>query len=423
MDISGLLKNTGVALEAQAYRAFGAAVNDKVGGLLSGVLGSKSVGKILQDVNPVVQGPTTRGVFDTNNYAAQIALGSHGFDPKSKFLFRVTIQFDPKAAEQASSLGVDANSLLRRNLSFIIKSIDMPKYEFEYEEFNYYNFRTKILKRIKHTPLNFKMYDDVANTAIKFLRVYLEILQPVTRRTWDTGTSLEGNGFAFDPAMRGIDTSHRAAIGINGDAKNILSAIVIDQFYLDRSFRNGPANRAIRVNTFTFTNPRLDSFDIDDHDFENGSDPHLVSCTFDYDTLNIVEGKYAEDEDASAYEELDINVGGGSSGGLRAYGRGPELAAGGGGNSLSPFTSIIANQGGRMVQTAITNALYKSGMGKVAGGALSGAISNIAGALGTSAARTLSIAGKGIASGIFAPKAPPVSDGTSGGRVTGRVGG
>jgi hypothetical protein len=393
------------SLEKQAFDKFGAAVGEFNSGQLSGMTSSAS-NTISSGFN---SGVGALGAQTTNSYAAQIADGKFGFDPKNKFLFRVTIYFDQKAIEHAAALGVDVNNELTRNLTFIIKSIDLPKYKFEYDEYNYYNFATKMLKRVTHDTISFKMYDDIANTAVKFFRIYLGILQPVTRRVWDGGVSLEGNGFAFERDMSGVDTSQRAPVGIYGEAKNILSKLVIDQYYLDRTNKNGPASNAIKINRYTFTNPRLESFDIDDQDFDDGSSANLVSCTFDYDALNIEESIIASnDELADDYPELEI---------MRDRSPTNNMSNMMGGLGNNQFSNLISNQlGGNDLRN-----LANQKMSMVSGLLGNNPLVNSQGLSGINSMKTLSIGSNGIASGISLPSMPAVADSSIGGKLLSQI--
>jgi len=421
-DISGLLSSTGVALEAQAFRTFGAAVTNQTGNVLGGIFGTNNGTTINQNVNPIPRDRiATHGDWNTTKYAAVIASGAGGYDPKNKFLFKVRFEFHEAAKRIAATLGLDVEHSLDRDITYIVKQIDMPKYTLEYEEVNMYNFRTKVLKRINHEELSFSFYDDVANNAIKFMNVYLQILQPLARRKWSTDAPLEDYGFAFADTIGGNDSSMRAAIrALNGmESKDILRSLTIEQYYLNRTNTNlqgTQIRQAIYANVFTFTNPRISSFDLDDQDHENGNTPNMLNCKFDFDALNMQTGVIADTIERSATGLMAINdilSGEAPAGGIRL--NGPTQPGGLGGTMASPFINIIANQGGRMIQTTISNEIHKSGLGRIAGGELANATSLLSGTLGTQAAKTLRTAGNGIADGIVAPKPPPVTDNSAGG--------
>lgn len=422
-DISGILPATGVALEAQAYRTFGAAVADQAGNVLNGIFKSQRGTIIDQNVNPIPQGNIAdHGDWNVSRYAASMASGAGGYDPKTKFLFKVRFDFHEAAKNIAATLGLDVEHSLDRNLTYVVKQIDMPKYTLDYEEINMYNFRTKVLTRIKHEPLSFTFYDDVANNAIKFMNVYLQVLQPLARTDWSTGANLENHGFAFADKIGGLDSAMRAAIKtLNGlESKDVLRSLKIEQYYLNRGdsthLTGKDIRQSIHVNVFTFTNPRITSFSLQDQDHESGATPNMMECQFDFDALHMRTGVVAETLERSETGLMEINdilSGAEVSGAVNL--RNPSQPGGLGYSAASPFINIIANQGGRLVQTTIANEIHKSGLGSIAGGELANATSLLSGTLGTNAAKTLRTAGNGIAEGITAPKPPPVVDNSAGG--------
>lgn len=428
-DISKILPSTGVALEEQAYRTFGAIVANQTNNVLGNIFGTATGSTINQNVNPLPEDRIlTHGDWNVTPYAPALASGAGGYDPKVKFLFKVHFEFYKAASVMAANLGLDPEFSLNRDLTYVVKQIDMPKYSFEYEEVNMYNFRTKVLKRIVHEPLSFTFYDDIANNAIKFMSVYLQLFQPLARRKWDAGINLEDYGFGFSRALGGPDSGMRGALRPSGNQpapKDILRSLTIEQYYLNRSqnhLQGSQVRQALYVNIFTFTNPRITNFTLNDQDHENGATPNVLDCQFDFDALYMDTGKIADDLDkpeGGLMATYDILTGENRSGGQ--FLNGPTTPAGGGGNWTSVFSNVIANQGGRHVQNEISSALHKSAIGEIGGGALAGAITAASGALGNATRRTLGM--KNVTpSGIVAPKPPPVVDNSTGGETISQVG-
>ena len=432
MDISGLLSSTGINLEAQAFKAFGAAVSSQLPGTLAATLESAAFGTLAPGSNlgsfgngsPYSSGPDGASRdWNVTPYASAIASGIGGYDPKQKFLFKVSFSFYPEAAQMAQALGVDVGNVLSRDLTYVIKQIDLPKYTFEYDEVNMYNFRTKVLTKIKHEELNFKFFDDVANNAVKFVNTYLQILVPLSRQSWTSNYALEDHGFAFSSDPSTPDTSMRAPIGPHGSSRGILNSMTIEQYYLDRSNNalvGAQIRQAIKVNSYIFTNPRLTNFTIDEQDHEGGTAPNFISCGFDFDALYIKTGEIADsiDRPSSGFMETnDILSGGGSSTGASG------LAASGGfgGNGISQFTSSIAAQGLRMPSMDFASAIPKSFMSLSPGGALGDVTSQLTTAFGTNASRTLAALGGGIGSAITPPTLPFLSDDSAGGGAMSQV--
>lgn len=410
-DISGLINSTGIALEQEAYRQFGAAVEGQVGGILGSIFSQPTTPLSPTDAASVVK-QIQPGVMDVTSYAGALSGGKPTvgnspigqYAPKTKFLFKVKFEFHPEAAQVASSLGVDVFDI-GRDITFVIKQIDLPKVEYEYEEVNMYNFKTKVLKSMRYRDLNFTFYDDAGNHALSFVNVYMQILSPLSRVSQSPTLKHEDHGFAFNPNYYGLDTSTRAAIP---NRKDILSKMTVEQFYVDTT-QMTPANisQLVKLNSFEFINPRLSSFDISDQDHEVGGVANTISAVFDFDSLHIEQGKLGMYSVSPVLNGNDI-----------LHGMQEEAAkiirssATPAGKSQNPFVNIIARQGQRMVQQTVGGALNKA-LGGVAGGALQGAIYKVTGALGDASNKTLRNVSEGVSQGIALPSSSPIKDNSS----------
>ena len=409
-DISGILGGMGVALEAKAFDVFGAAVQGKISPVLEGLLGSGGSSTINNDPNPV-GGDPNRGIWDPTPYASALTDGKGGYDVKTKFLFKVHFNFTPNAALEAATLTGGKSANITKNLTFTIKQIDLPKYTFDYEEVNMYNFRTKVLRKVNHEGLKFVMYDTTGNQAQDFLNLYLKLLVPLSRREWTTGTELQDYGMEFsNDYLGGLDSSMRQVL--QGNTREILSSLVIEQFYLsrDESITKTEIRQAIKLNRFTFLNPRIQGFDLEDQDHERGSDPGTINCTFDFDALYLATGLEGDvrDKDDTGMAANDMLSGQPID---NTRNTGTRNSAGGGNTSkLSPFIGIIANQGGRLLSSSVSTALQKTGMGKVAGGALSGIAGSLSTGFSTRASSTLSSIGNQAVNSISLGKKSTIVD-------------
>lgn len=399
-EISGILKGTGIALERSAFDMFGAAVQDQVKGALGGIFGVPSSEKITESDARAAVKTAQVGVWDPSRYAAALASGAGNLDPKGKFLFKVRFMIAADFAESAKRLNIDLSGL-SRDLTFIVKNIDLPKVQFEYEEVNMYNFKTKVLKSITNRELALSFYDDTGNRALNFVNLYMQLLRPITRRAQLPGKELQNHGFAFDDTMYGLDTGGRGILA--GDRIDILDTIVIEQFYLDRASQN--TIDCIKLNTFICTNPRFESFDISDQDYENGGAANMISLNFGFDALFIETGLDGKKmmtpslqggDILQAAEELSPQI-------KRSPTVGP-------GNSRNPFMDILSRQGGRLAQTAISSALRKTVGTGLAGQALSGAIGTLSGTLGSAASRTIAGIGSNMSPGIAIQTPSPIKD-------------
>jgi hypothetical protein len=418
-EVSGVIKAAGVALEAEAFRQFGAAVQGATDRVLGGVFGFPD--QPGEPVSPQIPGSASPqlnataavqqaevGIWDSTRYAAQNtsrAMGSMADSPKLKFLFKISFSFFPDMIEYASTLnGTDLSDLMR-SLDYSVKQIDLPTVEFDYEEVNMYNFRTKVLKQIRHREINLTFYDDVGNKALDFVNIYRMLHMPIARREQDPSGQLSESGFTFENDPNGMNTSWRGPLP--GDRRNVLSKIIVHQYYMDLG-----SNEPVKVNDFVFTNPRISNLAISDQDHEIGGTPNFITCAFDFDSLFIDTGQSAAPDKhrrpPTAVMKHDI-LSDFDQGGAALY-RGQQISPG---KERNPFIDILARQGERIVQMGVSGAIRRAIGNNQAGRALSGAIGSISGALGTAANRTITSVGTGTFQGMALPSAPPVRDNTA----------
>ena len=127
VDIASL---TGQSLDPTSYQSFGAAVNDfQNSGLSDALMAQQSTsnsGSSQADYSS-----------STRSYAQDLIK----YAPKFEFLFKVDFIFNPEYVKKLNG-GKSQNAF-----SFVILTIDRPKFSFEWEEVNYYNYRTYMARR------------------------------------------------------------------------------------------------------------------------------------------------------------------------------------------------------------------------------------------------------------------------------------
>lgn len=391
-DISGIIKSTGVALEREALKQFGAAVGGATAGALDSIFGSPYRDPTGVSANPTTQEP---GVWDTTRYAAALVRPDQvDFNPKLKFLFKVSFKFDPRMIEAASALGYDLRTI-EQNASFMVRQIDRPKVDYEYEEVNLYNFRTKVLKQIRHRELGFTLYDDIGNHVLNFVNVYRKLQSPIARIKHGSGVPLSDHGMDFDTSLMATDTAIRGILP--GGAINILQSLTIHQFYVERGAGTLNPSAWVKTVDFTLLNPRFTNIDIDDMDHENGSNFNMVTFTTDFDALHMSEPQQFTQSMSPSFPTGDVPANGA---------QGATNAAGG---TRNPLVDILINQGARIARQGVSNIINKT-LSTTAGGAVfAGELGPITSVIGDAARRTLG--GLGSFTPGFSPVAAPmVSD-------------
>ncbi len=187
--------------------------------------------------------------------------------PKHKFMFVVEFIFTREFVDEFRDL----------EFAFVIKRSTRPNISFEYEDINYYNFRTKVLKKSEYQPMTMTFYDDMLDNALRFYNRYLQIISPISRSIGD-GTSelFEESGMTFN--QDGPNSSSTNAV--SDTAKTIID--YINLYHL--------INYGQQVDVYRFDNPRLQTMTLDDLDMSDGSTGTEVTIEFNYDGLLIEPG-------------------------------------------------------------------------------------------------------------------------------------
>lgn len=350
-DISQIAKRSGIDAERTATELFGIAVEQ---------YGANPLNEYLRSITGQ-NTPDTYGQSDDTFYATSYAasLANSQFRPKLKFLFRVEFLFKADVLEKFGRAD------WQRNFSFLIKSVDRPKVEFDYEAVNMYNFRTKVLKAITHRDLTMTFIDDVGNNVYEFFRFMMMVHSPITRRSIYTSQNITdvhtafntGSGMEFSDGLGETnDFAHRGVI--NTDVGSAIDAIKVTQFFINPNERIENATKQV---SFFFINPRVISFDLDDVNHE-ANEANLFTMQFDYDYMVMSRQEGME----QLPPEKQVPPVGSAPGEPQPLGRAGDSP---GGND--PYTSILAGVASRAVRTLASQTIGKAirqvpGLGSVA---------------------------------------------------------
>ncbi len=189
------------------------------------------------------------------------------YAPKHKFMFVVEFQFNDGFKEDYSHL----------NFAFVVKRTTRPNINFEYEDVNYYNFRSKVLKKSEFQNMTMTFYDDMKDQALKFYNEYLQSISPVARTGIDGHRALfEESGMTF--TNKGDNAVNSASIQAVGDT----TKTIIDYCQLYHIVQGGN-----NVDIYRFDNPRFQALQLDDLDMTDGGTGTEVTVEFNYDGLEI----------------------------------------------------------------------------------------------------------------------------------------
>jgi len=85
--------------------------------------------------------------------------------PKQSFLFHLFIELNPLAIKDSNSMN---NADTQRELSLMVKTVDLPKFTIDTKTFNAYNRPNVIQNKIKYDLVNINFHDDSADVVRKF---------------------------------------------------------------------------------------------------------------------------------------------------------------------------------------------------------------------------------------------------------------
>ena len=190
------------------------------------------------------------------------------YAPKHKFMFVVEFQFNDGFKEDYSDL----------NFAFVVKRTTRPNINFEYEDVNYYNFRSKVLKKSEFQNMTMTFYDDMKDQALQFYNNYLQEISPVARASIDGHRALfEESGMTFTNKGEQPSANSASIQAVSDTAKTI-----IDYCQLYHIVQGGN-----NVDIYRFDNPRFQTLQLDDLDMTDGGTGTEVTVEFNYDGLEI----------------------------------------------------------------------------------------------------------------------------------------
>lgn len=401
-DIKQLLKSSGIDAERTATDIFGNAVEDHAAGPLN---------KALKDSFGSQAGSTVNrndGSWYATSYAHSLA--NSQFRPKLKFLFRVEFLFKPEVLAMFNA----TDAQWARNFAFLVKSVDRPKVDFEYDEINQYNFRSKVLKQIKHRALTVTFLDDVGNNVHEFFRFMMMVHSPIMRRSIGSGFNLSdmkslaqyktGSGMKFSNSPTSItDFAHRGVI--DTDIGNSLEAIKITQMFMQPGGKNDLDTGAKEI-AFFFVNPRVESFDLEDvaHD---SSDPNILTMIFDYDILVMSDMRTLTPLPAGkGMPPVGSAPGDAAPTGRQVGGKNPQ-----GGNDV--YSKMLSSIGGRAA-TKLTNEAFGKYVRQVPG--LGSVADTVGGLIGSGTNSIIGGIGNAVNQSFAAPTRDLITDSVTTGR-------
>jgi len=198
---------------------------------------------------------------------------------------------------------------------WFVKQSGRPNINYEYEEVNMYNYRTRVLKRSEFQPVTMTMYDDLKDATGSFWNTYIRLMSPITNiverpiqhleeagmnwnlsdletATFNDMRAGQGNRFANPDGL-----VYSAGTGVLPTDSDLGSVNIIKWIQMMHILEFG--KKAI---IYAYRNPKFTEIRFNDLDWEQ-SGPSTIDATFHYDAMEIT---YKGDFSDKSVDSMDL---------------------------------------------------------------------------------------------------------------------
>jgi hypothetical protein len=224
--------------------------------------------------------------FTTNSYELK---------PRFKFLFHVA--FTLNTAEIPYLRGVLGPDDIKE-LSLLVKTVDLPKYNIQTETLNQYNRKRVVQTRIEYQPVTLTFHDDGGDNARKLWYYYYTYYYKDATQPYLTPEVTNGS----------LGNSQNRQAGFGYNTRDIYDDVmqVKDWGYIGESWTDGtsassgkpPFFRDIRIfgmdqrkfAEYVLINPLITSWNHDQYDYSQGNGVMSHTMTIAYETVKYYDG-------------------------------------------------------------------------------------------------------------------------------------
>jgi hypothetical protein len=246
-----------------------------------------------------------QGFFGNNNlrdyrHASRVfTTNAYELKPRFKFLFHVsfTLNFEEIPALRGA-IGVDDAT----NLSYVVKTVDLPKFTIDTETLNQYNRKRVIQTKINYDPVSIVFHDDGGDVVRNIWYNYFSYYYKDPTQKYLNENNQNGS----------IGASANRTAGFGYNARDIYAddRIVNDWGYIGESFNDGtssasgkpPFFRDIRIFGFDqhkfaeyiLINPLITNWQHDQYNYSEGAGIMQNTMTIAYETVKYYSGAAGE---------------------------------------------------------------------------------------------------------------------------------
>lgn len=238
---------------------------------------------------------TDQGLRDYSHASRTFTTNSYELKPRYKFLFHVS--FTINTGEIPYLRGVFGSSDVTE-LSLLVKTVDLPRYNVQTHTMNQYNRKRLVQTKIDYQPVNITFHDDGGDNARRLWYYYFSYYyKDPTQKYLDPNVT---NG--------SLGASQNRTTGFGYETNDIYddNLLVKDWGYSGETWQDGTSAttgkpaffKDIRIYgldqrkfaEYILINPIIKSWNHDTYDYSQGSGIMQHTMTVDYETVKYYEG-------------------------------------------------------------------------------------------------------------------------------------
>lgn len=238
---------------------------------------------------------TGQGLRDYSHASRTFTTNAFELKPRYKFLFHVS--FTINTGEIPYLRGAFGSSDVSE-LSLLVKTVDLPKYNIQTHTMNQYNRKRLVQTKIDYQPVNITFHDDGGDNARRLWYYYFSYYYKDPAQQYLTPNVTNGS----------LGASQNRTTGFGYEANDIYddNLLVKEWGYSGESWTDGtsatsgkpPFFKDIRIYgldqrkfaEYILINPIIKSWNHDTYDYSQGSGIMQHTMTVDYETVKYYEG-------------------------------------------------------------------------------------------------------------------------------------
>jgi len=219
--------------------------------------------------------------------------------PRYKFLFHVSFTLNFAGVPGlASYLGVNGNA----SLSYVVKTVDLPKFTIANETLNQYNRKRVIQTKINYDPVTVVFHDDAGDNVRKMWYAYYNYYYKDASQSYNEVLANGNNGSLGESANKVTGFGYNIRdIYANQRVGNVNDWGYIGEAYNDGT--SGPSGKAPffldiqivgmdqhKTATYVLVNPLITNYSHDQYSYAEGAGTMQNSMTIAYETVKYYAG-------------------------------------------------------------------------------------------------------------------------------------